>query len=215
MEQRFAPRIYERGSDSPPVVAFGKRGWALGGFRFMLSDSTTLVAIITFLAGFAAKGVSDWLQDRRLTMRERDARREARRDFLRQRCSEFQRQNLLELQEASMKLVRATAQLYLHDEVSFRRTREWQREPIPGDVNEGTRSLQAETATLVVRIHDSEVRELTSDLKSACTEVVFGRTYEVSERIFQQLGPIHLKLNERIGLILRSLDDEDLAATYR
>jgi len=66
------------------------------------------IPVVTFLAGFGAKWLLELEQHRRLTAREREARREARKTVLEQRRADFQRQTLIELQEICATLLRKT-----------------------------------------------------------------------------------------------------------
>src|SRR5687768_4612193 len=66
--------------------------------------------VFTLLLGYGTKAFSDWFQHRRAREREREARDAARRDQLFERRTSFQRQTLLDLQEAIMRLTRTTAE---------------------------------------------------------------------------------------------------------
>lgn len=74
------------------------------------SALSAVVSAIAFLGGFGAKWLLDLEQNRRVTAREREARREARRDLLTQRRADFQQRNLLDLQEACTQLIRKAGQ---------------------------------------------------------------------------------------------------------
>jgi hypothetical protein len=92
---------------------------------FMADAPSGWFPALTLLVGFGVKSVSDWFQDRRALRREREARTEARRDQLRERRSDFQRQTLLDLQEAASDLIRACGAIYVQNVAAFRQTGLW------------------------------------------------------------------------------------------
>ena len=178
----------------------------------MSDPPSSLLPTLTFLLGFGAKYVTDLLQDQRLSRREREARKDARQDFLQQRKSDFQRQNLLKLQEASMKLVRSGARQHLADEKAFKMTGKWQGHLLPEDVSDEGYLAQRATTILMVRISDPEIRRLVHELKGSCE--CLGRVADLKEGnlVLASAGSIHDSLNQRIGEVLRNLDEEDTAA---
>jgi hypothetical protein len=175
-----------------------------------MSDTpAVLVTILSVLAGFGAKWAGDALDDRRRSRREREARKEARRDLLRQRRSDFQRQTLLDLQEACMKLIRNAAQQHHADIMAFKQTGKWQRHLLPAEVNEAGGEAQRATAVLTVRILDPEIRKLADELKSACAGLGKVDSLATGDGLLEHAGAIHDALNRRIGETLRTLDTED------
>ena len=81
--------------------------------------------VLTLLLGYAVKAASDWLQHRRTSERERQAREAARQDQLFERRTTFQRQTLLDLQEAVMRLARSSGAMHHQDVMAFRKTGKW------------------------------------------------------------------------------------------
>jgi hypothetical protein len=67
----------------------------------------------------------NWLDFRRTREREREARRENRRDQLFERRNAFQRQNLLELQDRVMDLVRTTMKINQKEMLASRDAGHW------------------------------------------------------------------------------------------
>jgi len=169
----------------------------------------SLLPLVSFIGGFASKFALDEFQGRRIHKREREARREARRDFLAQRRSDFQRANLLELQAGCMDLIRAAGQTNHLDAMEFRKSGQWQKVLLPDDLNESFRVQQASTTMLSVRIRDEEVRRLVSDLKHAAGEIARASDLDSSNTWLRSVATVHSKLNDRIGEVLRNLEDED------
>jgi hypothetical protein len=174
-----------------------------------MADITTSswFPVVTLLIGFATKSVSDWFEHRRSIRREREAREALRRDQFFERRTSFQRQTLLDLQDASMQLVRSVGAIHHQDKMIYASTNQWGKQRVGDDLSETNRLAQARTGMLGPRVRDGTVRELVSKLKTHSVEVLRSETLEDSERADLALIIIHDKLNERIGEVLRNLDD--------
>lgn len=169
---------------------------------------TSVLGAVAFVAGFAAKSVDSWLQDRRARRRETEARAEARKD----RWVELQRQTLLDLQEAGLNLARFAGATHHADRVSFRARDAWRAELLPEDVNEGFRVSQGQTTLLMARIHDGAVREATLKLKIACTAVALAFDEADSISAVSDVANAHEAFQDQIGLVFRTLDKSALEA---
>ena len=75
----------------------------------------------------------------------------------------FQRDTLLELQEALHDLMRLIAQGNIEDRLAFRNTGVWGKQPLTAEVNEGQRLAHRRFAILVQRVADDTLR---TDLKA-------------------------------------------------
>jgi hypothetical protein len=64
----------------------------------------TWFPVVTLIVGAVGKGFGDFLNDKRKTKAEKEARHEQRLDALRLRRVEFQRSTLLDLQSARLRL---------------------------------------------------------------------------------------------------------------
>src|ERR1700680_2831546 len=123
-----------------------------------------LLSVETLLLGYLTKSISDWLDFRRISKREREAREEARRDKLFERRVEFQRATLLDLQEAVMNLVRTASQMHVQDIKAHNETGIWQRQLFGEELSEAARLAHARVALLSVRVRDEAVRNLVDDI---------------------------------------------------
>lgn len=170
------------------------------------------IPVVTFLAGFGAKWLLELEQHRRLTAREREARREARKTVLEQRRADFQRQTLIELQEICATLLRKTGQAHHCDEMALKKTGEWQKAFLPDEVDEEFNQAQRRALVLLVRVRDTEVRRLAQDLKSLCADVVQSQGLDASRRAALQMLTAYEELNQRIGVALRDLEDAEMLA---
>jgi hypothetical protein len=178
--------------------------------KFM-SDITTAswFPVLTLIIGYGAKSFSEWIEHMRTTKREREARDESRRNQLFERRTSFQRQTLLDLQEACMQLARTTGAMHHLDSMAYRSSGKWHKQLFPSDLDEEHRLTQARTLMLAVRVRDDSVRELVDKLKSLCFETGVSATQEDSDHAITSATHAHKELNQRIGELLRALDDAD------
>ncbi len=165
--------------------------------------------VVTLIVGGVLKGAGDLVTHRRTTDREREARQEQRRDTARIRRIDFQRTTLLELQEVSQGLVRSTVTLHLEDTEGFRKTGDWGKTPTSEVANEGARAGHAGLSKLQSRVRNEAVRRLAQELSSACTSVTTARSEEHANNAFRQMADAPIELNEQIGIVLRTLEDEE------
>jgi hypothetical protein len=165
--------------------------------------------VLTLLLGYATKSLTDWLEHRRNTRREREAREAVRRDQLFERRTSFQRQTLLDLQEASMQLARSVGAIHHQDKMAYRSTGKWSKQLLGDELSEGNRLAQARTGLLGARVRDDTIRELIDKLKTYSAEVINSPTPEDSERAESSMTVVFDELNQRIGEVLRKLDDAE------
>jgi hypothetical protein len=165
--------------------------------------------VVTLVAGAVLKGVFDALADRRARLREREARREQRRDALMLRRAEFQRTVLLELQETVSQLARATGQILHEDLMTAQQGVAWGKNRISEAVNDGHLLATTRVNQLRVRIQDEQVRELANEFTAACASAGFTRDEAEARASMKSVLDIHLRLMERLGSVLRALDDDE------
>jgi hypothetical protein len=164
--------------------------------------------VVTLLLGYAAKSLDEWLGYRRNARREREAREAVRRDQVFERRTSFQRQTLLDLQEAAMQLARSVGAINHQDKLAYNSTGEWSKQQLPDDLSEGNRLAQARTGMLGARVRDDSIRELLAKLKTHSQETISSPSREDSERALKSMALAHDELNQHIGEVLRKLDDE-------
>jgi hypothetical protein len=145
--------------------------------------------------------------------REREAREAARRDARTERRNEFQRETLLALQDAGMKLVESTSRAFMfHSRASLisRATMIPDNEPRSDEVEEAFMLAFAQIALLEVRVRDRIVKETVQLLKDQCvTASALSREEPVSRSAMQEVAKLHYQLNEWIGEALGKLDEYD------
>jgi hypothetical protein len=162
--------------------------------------------------GFASSQLSEWLKDRRAYEREQASRVSTRRDKQLERRNDFQRQTLLELQEEAIKVIQNASACHHVDKMSIRKNGKRGQEPYPEAINLGVQLANARTALLGVRVHDEEVRSLLKRFKDQCSFAFLDDDEDMREALIQAAGSSFVELNNRIGKILRLLDDVELAA---
>jgi hypothetical protein len=175
-----------------------------------MPDITTSIwfPVLTLLLGYATKSLSEWLEYRRTTRREREAREAVRRDQLFERRTTFQRQTLLDLQETSVQLLRSVVRITVIDKSAYHSTGEWSKQ-LPDGLGEDNRLAQARIGMLGARVRDDAIRELLAKLKTHSVQAILSSTPDDTERVMSSMGLVYDELNQRIGEVLRKLDDAE------
>jgi hypothetical protein len=166
--------------------------------------------VLTLLLGYATKSASEWVQHRRTTQRDREAREAAQQDQLSERRASFQRQTLLDLQEAMMQLVRMAGAVHHQDVMAYRKTGKWQKQLFGEELSESARLAAARSSMLSVRVRDDSIRALVGKVKSDANDAGMCATEEESQVALRSMAAAFENLNQRIGEVLRKLDDEPL-----
>lgn len=174
-----------------------------------------LSGALSVLLGFGAKSVSDWFQHKQTLQRERETRDALRRDQLAERRANFQRQTLLELQEAIQDLARATGACSAYDEKVFRETGKWQG-PLRGELNQQVFVANRRVLLLAVRVRDKSLRDavknfrqLTNQTETSGLDGTDSALRDISTAALQTVIPLVEPIHERVGELLRTLDDEE------
>jgi hypothetical protein len=100
-----------------------------------------------------------------------------------------------------MQLGRATGAIHHREKVSLRTTGKGQL--LPDDLDEGYRLAQAKTSMLAARVRDIPVRDLVKQFRQFSFEITNN------DLSLDAAVQVHDQLNERIGELLRTLDDAD------
>lgn len=173
------------------------------------TTSTSLVPLLSALGGFLLGGVTEYLRDRRVRTREREARAEARKLQLFERRSDFQRETLLNLQEAVLQLSRAVGRIHHLNEMEFRKTGKWGNNLFPEDLDNGAYEASVKTLMYMMRVRDDNIRELMKKFRSHANHVGICRSRGEGTLAIQEAIATSEPLHERIGMILRKLDDDE------
>ena len=170
--------------------------------------SSDLIPVASFAAGVVGTLGAQGLRERFTTTREREARtaeREVARDA-------FQRQTLLELQDAILRLVRSTTQLRRHHRAVYAEKGTYARESDPPGLGEEHRDAMANTTHLRQRVLDDDLREHVRAVQELCAQITMPppgdsdqvaarRTEEAQIRLAHEVND----LEDRLGRALRAL----------
>lgn len=165
--------------------------------------------VITLIVGVVLKGIFDLIADGRAERREKNARRELRLDAFRQRRDEFQRATLLELQDVVARGARFAGRANHEDIMAFRESGQWRKQLLSEEVDSGILAAQTELGLLRVRVRDVAAQQLASRLASFITDVALSRSEATAEAAMSGMVPVLVELQERIGELLRELDDDE------
>jgi len=166
-----------------------------------------LNTLLSLIAGSMLAMVSGWVNDRRATARDQQARAEERRDCLRLRRDDFQREALIKLQDTAMRLARCAGAANHQDVMAFRKTGKWQKQMLSEDLDEQFRLQTAEMVLLATRIRDEKARNLAGEFREQCAEVGFAKSENAAERTLITMSQRLTELHERSGQLIRELDD--------
>ncbi|KRW67436.1 hypothetical protein EA797_03960 [Stutzerimonas zhaodongensis] len=117
----------------------------------------------------------------------------------------FQRDTLIELQDAVHDELRAVALVYMADEVAYRETGTWGRKMLGEELNNQVHFAGRRTLLLSERIADDNLRDHLKSLRGLLTEVQMAREAALAERTHMAAMNIGTSVMEHIGTVLRSL----------
>lgn len=170
--------------------------------------------VLTAALGYIGSWVSERLRDRRTAAREREARESVRRAQLSERRAGFQRETLINLQDAVVKLTRAAGRMHHSDEMEFQRTGTWGGHLLPEDISDDAHQANVAMLVLTSRVRDQQIRELADSFRSEANKIGMPhRSREADRETLTKIGEFLEPLHKRIGEILRRIDDDEDAAT--
>ena len=161
--------------------------------------------VVTLFLGALAKGIGDWFLESRNAKTDREARRESRDDNVRAKRLEFQRVNLLEVQEAAQALARATGKSQHEDLMAFRKTRVWGKSQYSEEANQGSLDGHIRLTRFGVRVADDEIRSMVEQFGATCSRHVHCKSESDGDACMSEAMDLFRRLNERIGVVLRSM----------
>ena len=156
-----------------------------------------LWGLLGTIVGAVASIATTWLSGRSSHTLQQDRGREERA----QQASSFQRQTLLELQEAIHDALRLVSQAHIEDREAHRATKEWGKNMLSDEVNEGIRLAQRRVAILVERVSDDDLRAKVKALMASTAPLLLarneqeshyylGKTTTDAETVFEGLGTV-------------------------
>jgi hypothetical protein len=120
-----------------------------------------------------------------------------------ERSRAFQRTTLLELQDTMQTAMRCAGQIFHATFLSFKRTGQWDSEPIPDELDEGLRSANMRLTALIERVADDSLREACRGVHS---KINFqGAAYHDSAAMLDDAGRSSSEVMRQLGEVLRKL----------
>jgi hypothetical protein len=117
----------------------------------------------------------------------------------------FQRETLIELQDALHDTLRMMGRAHLEETVSHKQSGRWGSSLLSEEVNEGMRLSNRKVAILIERIADNQLRTELKALMKISNGVVGAGSQAEAETKFVHTIAAYNSVSERLGDILRSL----------
>jgi hypothetical protein len=162
---------------------------------------------VTLILGAFLAFVSEALRDRRAARREVSLLAERRHDDAQRARVEFQRPTLIALQEEIHKMGRLAGRIHHHNLMNGRNTGTFGTSHLPDDLNEDFALCARTVAMLRVRAADDEIRALTKAVVASFVAILFAADRDTAEKLFSASNDPIDTFNERLGVVLRSLDE--------
>lgn len=130
------------------------------------------------------------------------------------RAMHFQRETLLELQQAMLRLTHSTNLLHIHHRTIYAANGTYAREADPPGMTEEHREAMVDTARLRQRVLDDELPQRVQDVRSLCTQITSPpqATEETDEQAAQRadqqvlrLAHEYSDLEDHLGDVLRAV----------
>jgi len=117
----------------------------------------------------------------------------------------FQRDTLIELQDAVHDELRAVTIVYMADEAVYRETRTWGRNLLGEELNNRVHLAGRRTLLLTERIADDDLRDHLKALRGLLANVQMARDPAIAEHAHVTAMDMGTSVMEHIGTVLRSL----------
>ncbi len=155
--------------------------------------------------------ISEWVKNRRERDRDREARKESKREQLSEQRRVFQRETLLALQEATFDVIRTTGAAHHQDEMAYRTTGQWQKQLLGEDLDQKASLAMRRTSILGLRVRDPSLRQLVQEFKQHAAQTTVGGGRDACTSAMHSTATVFEKMQEQVGELLRTLDDEETA----
>jgi Arc/MetJ family transcription regulator len=119
------------------------------------------------------------------------------------RASAFQRETLLELQEAVHDALRLINRAHIEDSKAHQATKEWGKNMLSDDINEGVRLAQRRVSILVERVADDHLRSIVNNMSKDATRVLLARSGQEAQLYMNQTAENAEKVFAATGTVLR------------
>lgn len=159
-----------------------------------------LYVVIGAAVGLLGSLSGTWLTESRLDRRaerQRQTERELRRDDL-------QRDTLIGLQEALLRVMRTSWRLTLNDRLQANQGVQWGTAMAPPDLDQESLLAFQDVAKLVERVLDDDVRTRVEETTDAASRLGLARSHAESQQIEREMAAAYTRASKRIGVVLRA-----------
>lgn len=120
-----------------------------------------------------------------------------------ERANSFQRQTLIDLQEAIHDALRLVSRAHDEDREAYRATKEWRKNMLSEEVNEGSRLAMRRVAILVARVADDDLRGKVKVLMQGVAQCLLSPSEQDARLRFNKMVELSVSVFEEIGTTLR------------
>ena len=117
----------------------------------------------------------------------------------------FQRETLLELQEAINDQARTVGEIHHHDTMAAREAGKWVRPLLGDDLNRRANEADRRVWILASRVADDQLRGEIRRMGEAVARMTLTRSHEESDRVLMEMTELMPRINDRIGQLIREL----------
>ncbi|PZS93822.1 hypothetical protein [Stenotrophomonas maltophilia] len=172
-------------------------------------DWKWLVPVATLLIGFGLKWLQDHVTEKGRRRHERDLRREQRYDQLRMRRIDAERANLVLLQPAAVRFVRAATVVAIEKRKALQLGRPWDEAEATPAADEELRKSAFELIPLHARIHTEAVSVVLNNVINLITAALQASTAVSFEDQWEFVNKENNELHRVMGVAIKQLEDEN------
>ncbi|MGG6317658.1 hypothetical protein ACQ5SB_14610 [Stenotrophomonas geniculata] len=172
-------------------------------------DWKWLIPVATLVLGFGLKWFQDHVTEKGRRRHEKDLRREQRYDQLRMRRIDAERANLVLLQPAAVRFVRAATVVAIEKRKAFQLGRPWNEAEATPAADEELRKSAFELIPLHARIHTEAVSVVLNNVINLITAAMQARTAVTFEDQWEFVNKENNELHRVMGVAIKQLEDEN------
>jgi hypothetical protein len=115
----------------------------------------------------------------------------------------------MKLQDEAVTLAHSAGSMNHLAEMEFRKTGKWGGWLFPEGLSDEAHRANVTIMVLTSRVRDDRVREIVESFRHHANCVGIARTREADREALEKMGELIQPLHERIGEVLRKLDDDE------
>ena len=140
-----------------------------------------------------------WLSSNNLSRLQKEKAIEEREE----RANAFQRETLLELQDAVHEVIRLEHRAYFEDCMSLRAGITWSKATLSDELNESKRLAKRRVALLVERVAEEDVRKEVKALMKSASLVTLANAQDEANALLESCTSDSIQMFETLGTALR------------